>query len=236
MNFQKVFVMTTPVSQGAIAAPYIPSPVQESKLPQAAAGSAPESAAQAGAKELLGVLGLTPALMADEKNKESILDVIDRTFAKVMAGYDKQLEEIKAKKLQQKGAIDDLSLIRKIVTEYKNAHSDETGAIDLSNVVVTLPKSSPLYAEGKRTMKLSELTAYYQKEHSELNLPDMPKTMGELKFTQDQVTDALRITLEPDSQQAFTDLQRCMQERTAMWNMQSTMYRIIFDGFRKLNP
>jgi hypothetical protein len=228
--------MTDAVSQVANSVSYVPSPVQENKLPQAGAGSAPESAAQTGAKELLGVLGLNPALMDDEKNKESILNVIDNTCAKVMAGLDKQLEEMNEKTLQKKGAIDDLLLIKKTVTEYINEHSAETGAIDLSNEVVTLPESSPLYAEGKKTVKLSELIEYYQKEHPELNLPNMPKTMVQLKFTQSQVTEALRVVLEPDSQQALTDLQRCMQERTTMWNMQSTMYRIIYDAYRKLNP
>lgn len=228
--------MTDAVSQVTNSAFYVPPPVQENKLPQAGAGSAPESAVQAGAKELLGVLGLTPALMDDEKNKESILDVIDRTCAKVMAGYDKQLEEMKEKTLQKKAAIADFLLIKKSVTQYINTHPEVTGAVDLSNETVELLESSPLYAEGKKTVKLSELIEYYRKEHPELNLLDMPKTMVQLKSTQSQVTEALRMVMEPDSQQALTDLQRCMQEKTTMWNMQSTMYRIIFDAFKKLNP
>src|SRR6195256_1134610 len=105
--------MTTPVSQGAIAAPYIPSPVQESKLPQADAGSALERAAHAGIEEALGRHGLSAALITDEKDKKSILDIVDKTCEKVMAGLDKQLEEMKEKTLQKKGAIDDLFFIKK---------------------------------------------------------------------------------------------------------------------------
>jgi hypothetical protein len=227
--------MTIPVSQGAISAPYYPSPVQENKLPQADAGSAPESAAHAGAKKLLGLLGLN-ALKADEKDKQAILDIVGKTCAKVMAGLDKNLEEMNAKQRQRQGAITDLLLIRKTVGDFRSKHPADTGEIDLSDVVVDLPESSPLYAAGKSTVKLSELTAYYQKEHPELCLPDMPKTIDELQFTQSQVDSALHMTLEPASQQAYTDLQRCMQERTTMWNFQSTMYRIIYDGFKKLNP
>jgi hypothetical protein len=230
--------MTTPVSvsQGAIAAPYYPSPVQENKLPQAGAGSAPESTVHAGAKELLGLLGLNAALITDEKDKKSILDVIDETCEKTMAGFDTKLEELNEKQSQRQGAIADLQLINTKVEACLLEHGTETGEIDLSKIDVPLLESSPLYVEGKTTVKLSELIEYYREEHPELSLPPMPKTVDTLKFIKDRVHDALTITLEPASQQAYTELQRCMQERTAMLSLQSMMYHIIYDGFKKLNP
>jgi hypothetical protein len=166
-----------------------------------------------------------------DKAKNPFVDSIAEAFAKISAASGKELEELNTTQARRQAAIGDLFRIKSALSDYRAAHPGNNW-IDLSNVMVTPSRDSPL-RDGSRQVALTDMMDYYRRENPEIELPRFPQTSIELDAYLTRIDTALKMVLEPASQAAYTKLERLTQKQRAMEQFEATLYQIIFDASKK---
>jgi hypothetical protein len=161
------------------------------------------------------------------------IDKVTSVFEKICTDLNKELDAINDVQRERQAAMLDLFAVRDALAKYRLNFSDPKQPLDLAGVEIVVSQGSPLASGGINTVKLTAVMDYYRKEHSEIGMPRTPETAGELESYLDHIDIALKMVLEPASQEAHTEMERLTQQSRAMEQLQAMLYQLYYDALRK---